>query len=82
MLNIKELYRKNVYGVMGTLIFHILLIGGFLLAELNINGKIEKEEPITIDFSTPEELLVNKQAQPLTESQKDQQQQSPLQYRF
>lgn len=76
MLNIKELYRKSAYGVMGTLIFHILLIGGFLLSELKINGKIEKEEPITIDFTAPEELLINKQAQPVTESQKNQEQRS------
>ena len=76
MLNIKELYRKYVYGVMGTLIFHILLIGGFLLAEFKINGKIEKEEPITIDFATPEEMSITRQAQPEQESQKNQEQHS------
>jgi hypothetical protein len=76
MLNIKELYRKNVYGVMGTLIFHILLIGGLLLAELKINGKIEKEEPIAIDFAAPEEMIINKQAQSESESKKNQEQHS------
>jgi hypothetical protein len=76
MLNIKELYRKNVYGVMGTLIFHILLIGGFLLAELKINGKIEKEDPITIDFAAPDEMAITRQAQPEQESRKNQEQHS------
>ena len=55
MWSIKELYQKNVYGVMGTLVFHILLVAGFLVAELNLNVKIEKEEPILLDFAVPEE---------------------------
>lgn len=55
MSNIKELYRKNVYGVMGTLIFHILLVAGFWVADLNLNAKIEKEEAILLDFTMPEE---------------------------
>ncbi len=55
MQHIKELYRKNVYGIMGTLIFHILLVGGLLLAESNLNVKIEKEEAILLDFTAPEE---------------------------
>lgn len=57
MLNIKELYRKNVYGVMGTLIFHILLITGFWIAELNFNIKTEKEEAILLDFILPPEKV-------------------------
>lgn len=55
MMSIKELYRENVYGIMGTLIFHILLVAGFWVAELNQNVKIEKEEAILIDFVAPEE---------------------------
>ncbi len=55
MSNLKELYRKNAYGVMGTLIFHILLVTGFLIAELNLNVKPEKEEAILIDFTVSEE---------------------------
>ncbi|MBA4411394.1 MAG: hypothetical protein C0397_18490 [Odoribacter sp.] len=56
MLNIKELYRKNVYGIIGTLIFHILMVAGLLVAELNLNVKIEKEEAILLDFIGPEEI--------------------------
>jgi len=52
---VKELYRKNVYGVMGTLIFHIVLVAGFLVAELNLNVKIEEEEALLLDFTAPEE---------------------------
>ena len=55
MLKIKELYRKNAYGVMGTLIFHILLVAGFLIQELNFNIKTEKEETILLDFILPPE---------------------------
>jgi hypothetical protein len=55
MLNIKELYRKNIYGVMGTLIFHILLVACFLIQELNFSIKTEKEETILMDFILPPE---------------------------
>lgn len=56
MSNIKQLYRENIYGVMGTLIFHILLVASFWLAELNLNVKIEKEEAILIDFPAVEKM--------------------------
>ena len=55
MLKIKELYRKYMYGVMGTLIFHILLVTGFLIEELNYKIKPEKEETILLDFVLPPE---------------------------
>lgn len=58
MLNIKELYRKNIYGVMGTLIFHILLVTGFLIQELNSNVKTEREETILMDFILPPEKTI------------------------
>lgn len=57
MLNIKELYRRNVYGVMGTLIFHILLVTGLLISELKSKIKAEKEEPIFVDFILPPEKV-------------------------
>lgn len=55
MLNIKELYKKNVYGVMGTLVFHILLVTTFLVAELNLKVEPQQEEAILLDFTAPEE---------------------------
>jgi len=57
MLNIKNLYRRNVYGVMGTLIFHILLVTGFWISELNFKIKAEKEETIFMDLILPPEKL-------------------------
>lgn len=56
MTNIKELYHRNIYGVMGTLIFHILLVAGFLLAEINYNFKIEKDEAIMLDLISSIEI--------------------------
>ena len=55
MLNLKELYKKNIYGVMGPLIFHILLVTAFLVAELNMDVKPQEEEAILLDFTAPEE---------------------------
>ncbi len=53
-MKIGELYRRNVYGVIGTLVFHILLFSAFLLADVNRKGNV-KEEEILIEF--PEEML-------------------------
>ncbi len=66
MLNIKELYRKNIYGVMGTLIFHILLVSAFLFSELRLDEKAKKEEAILLDFTIqPEKEKVPEAAKPL-----------------
>jgi hypothetical protein len=54
MSRLKELYKRNIYGVMGTLVFHIILFSVFLLAEVDMKGNV-KEEEILIEF--PEELL-------------------------
>ena len=71
MWNIKQLYRENIYGVMGTLIFHILLVAVFWLAELNMNVKIEKEEAILIDFPVPEEMKLEETPKPEREKQEE-----------
>lgn len=57
MLNIKELYRRNMYGVMGTLIFHILLMTGFWINELKFKIKTEKDETVLLDFILPPEKV-------------------------
>lgn len=54
MSKIKELYRKNIYGLMGTLIFHILLFSFFSISQIKIKTKVEKEEAILLDFNMPE----------------------------
>jgi hypothetical protein len=55
MLNLKELYRRNMYGVMGTLLFHIVLLTGFWIEELKFKIKTEKEEIVLMDFILPAE---------------------------
>jgi len=55
---------------MGTLIFHILLVGGFLVSEINLNVKIDKDEAILLDFVVPEEK--NKLSEPEIEPKKNQ----------
>ncbi len=46
---LKEIYKRNVYGIMGTLVFHILLFSTFLLADVDIKGNM-KEEELLIEF--------------------------------
>jgi len=55
MSGIKALYHKYIYGLMGTLIFHILLFTSFLIAEIDYNGKVV-EQTIEIDFRVLEEM--------------------------
>lgn len=55
MEKIEKFYKRNIYGIIGTLFFHSLLVSSFLLSEINMKGKI-KEEPIIIDFSMIEEF--------------------------
>ncbi len=59
MSNFKKLYHKYVYGLMGTLIFHILLFSSFLVSEINFKKEI-REEAIIIDFSVLEDLKEEK----------------------
>lgn len=40
---------------MGTLSFHILLVAGFMVSELNLNVKIEQEEAVLLDFTMLED---------------------------
>jgi hypothetical protein len=44
-----KIYRRNIYGVMGTLVFHIVLFTTLLLAEVEMKGNI-KEEALLIEF--------------------------------
>jgi len=54
MSKILKIYRRNIYGIIGTLVFHILLVSLFLLAEVKKSVDID-EEAIILDF-TAEEL--------------------------
>lgn len=46
---IGKIYRRNIYGVMGTLVFHILIVLAFILADVNMKGTV-KEEELLIEF--------------------------------
>ena len=56
MNQIIRIYRRNIYGVIGTLVFHIMLIAVFLLADVDMKGS-PKEEVLLIEFPNilPEE---------------------------
>ncbi|MCG6189404.1 hypothetical protein [Maribellus maritimus] len=60
MSKLGKFYKRNIYGVMGTLVFHILLVLAFLLAEVDMKGNV-KEEEIIIEFPDilpePEEII-------------------------
>lgn len=49
MRKLYEIYKRNIYGVIGTLVFHILLVSAFLLAEIDRKGK-PIEEAFLIEF--------------------------------
>ena len=50
MNRLKKLYKENIYGVIGTLTFHILLIGSILLTEVKQKGEV-REKPVVIEFA-------------------------------
>lgn len=56
----RKVYKEHIYGIMGALVFHILLFSLFLLTDIDIKGII-KEEPIWIDF--PEDVAEQEIAQ-------------------
>ena len=70
MQKLKKLYQENIYGVIGTLAFHILLFSSFLLAKVDIKGEV-KEEPIIIDFTAIEELTPEILEEELEDNQED-----------
>ncbi|MCY1722792.1 hypothetical protein OU798_20765 [Prolixibacteraceae bacterium Z1-6] len=49
MQKLIKIYKQNIYGVIGTLVFHILLFSVFLLSDVNIKGNV-KEEAMIIEF--------------------------------
>jgi hypothetical protein len=54
MKSLIALYRQHIYGIIGTLVFHILVVGIFLFTELNQKGEIGED---TIEFEIPVELI-------------------------
>ena len=58
MVKLKSLYKKHIYGVMGTLVFHILLLCVFLLSGIKVKKEI-KEKPITIEILPEKKVSAN-----------------------
>lgn len=58
MFKLIALYKRNIYGVIGTLVFHILLVSIFLLAEMERKTDMrETEILIELPFELPEEVM-------------------------
>lgn len=72
-MKIGELYRRNIYGVMGTLVFHILLFLSFIASDINIKKDV-KEEAVLIEF--PDMVTEPEVEQPKQEQKKEQSTQS------
>ncbi len=49
MGRLKKIYKHNIYGIIGTLSFHIILVLSFLLADVHIKGEM-KEDAVIIEF--------------------------------
>ena len=50
MGKVKEIYKHNIYGVITTLIFHILVLLFLLLTRLTIGDRLQKDA-IVLDLS-------------------------------
>jgi hypothetical protein len=65
------LYKRNIYGVMGTLLFHIFIVGIFLVADMELKKEMV-EDAILIEFppeifeETDREEFSEETLQPLT----------------
>lgn len=57
MSKLKKLYHQYIYGVMGTLVLHIFIVAGFLVAELRLEVETAPEEAILLDFTAEEEKI-------------------------
>jgi hypothetical protein len=67
MKKIIRIYKRNIYGVIGTLVFHILIVGVFLLAEMDMKREMF-EEAIIIEFpiEMPDEVDMQETPQELS----------------
>ena len=53
MVKVKEIYKQNIYGVITTLVFHIIVLIILLTSNLQY-GKQSAEEAILVDFAKAE----------------------------
>lgn len=69
-----EIYKRNIYGVIGTLVFHILLLSAFLLADVDIKGDAVEEEL----FIELPELMAEPEVEEKIQEEQEQQESEPL----
>ncbi len=68
MKSLVRIYKHNIYSIIGTLVFHILLVGVFLIAEIDIQQKIRENEVIVeipvelIEQDEQKEAVLNEQS--------------------
>lgn len=59
MISLKKTYRHHIYSIIGTLAFHVILVGLFLISELNLKSKIGENVlfiEIPLEIANPERL--------------------------
>ena len=61
MGKVKEIYKQNIYGVIATLIFHIIVLLVLITSSLK-SGSRTPEEEIIVDIATPEIKLPEPEA--------------------
>jgi len=71
---IGKIYKRNIYGVIGTLVFHIFVVLAFLLADVDMKGST-KEEILIIEFPDVPEMIqpeeIEQEQEMINESESD-----------
>ena len=71
MWKVKNIYYRNIYGVIATLAFHLIVVAILLLAQLRPLKKVQ-EEQVYIDFSPELSKIVEKVPEKAKEKQPEQ----------
>ena len=71
MWKVKNIYYRNIYGVIATLAFHLIVVAILLLAQLRPLKKVQ-EEQVYIDFSPELSKIVEKVPEKTKEVQPEQ----------
>jgi hypothetical protein len=60
VISIKKTYGHHIYSIMGTLAFHVILVGIFLISEMNLKGVIKEKDlyiEIPVEMFNQEETV-------------------------
>jgi hypothetical protein len=72
MKSLIALYKYNIYGIIGTLLFHTILMGIFLISEINHEGGIRED---AMEIEIPVELI--NQSEELEQDNQESKNQNP-----